>query len=382
MKHGQMRLLKNKITAKRQFVGDSIIGCIKAIDSTCNIASFYRDKTGPFLYAQQPFLLSRGKRSIAFFTNDSRRYALLPIYPHFNNDAQIERRIFFDSVVPRFFQQNQKNTSPACYKRGLWRMHRAFFGFRSSIESISENITFLISPSKAISFSIIGAILFGMISMSIIYRYFGQGAYADSQFLGLESVSSENKKENSSKNLFSYNELQNTHYIESELITSRFPIAEQKSKEEFEKIKENELFAENAKNMTRGYPIEKMLPYILEQDREVAAYLVAIAKKESNWGKRIPVLKGEDCFNYWGYRGIRENMGTNGHTCFDNPKDAVQTVAKRLTKLIQEEKMTTAKDLIVWKCGYSCSGHGKSDVNKWISDVALYYNKLKKTKNS
>lgn len=137
-----------------------------------------------------------------------------------------------------------------------------------------------------------------------------------------------------------------------------------------------EKYEESIREMVRGYPIEAMLPAILAQDRLTAAFLIGIAKKESNWGKRIPVLEGQDCFNYWGYRGIRRMMGSGGHTCFNSREDAVETVARRLEKLIQSEKLDTPEKMIVWKCGFSCEGHSRESVKKWISDVDMYFSQL------
>lgn len=130
------------------------------------------------------------------------------------------------------------------------------------------------------------------------------------------------------------------------------------------------------REMTKGYPIEDMAPYIARNDRQVAAFLVSIAKKESDWGKRVPHLNGRDCYNYWGYRGKSEEMGTGGHTCFKTRKEAVQTVAKRIKILSQENKLDTPPEMIVWKCGYDCSGHSQESVQKWISDVSFYFRKF------
>lgn len=129
--------------------------------------------------------------------------------------------------------------------------------------------------------------------------------------------------------------------------------------------------------MTAGYPIEEMAPLIAKQDKDVAAFLVSIAKKESNWGKRVPVLNGKDCFNYWGFREKREEMGTGGHTCFKDREDAVETVSARIDTLVNEYERDTPAEMIVWKCGYSCSGHSDGSVKKWISDVAFYFKKFK-----
>jgi hypothetical protein len=128
--------------------------------------------------------------------------------------------------------------------------------------------------------------------------------------------------------------------------------------------------------MVKGYPIEEMLPEIFAKDRVTAAFLIGIAKKESNWGKRHPVLDGQDCFNYWGYRGQRRLMGSGGHTCFNSRKDAVDTVATRIDKLVNSERLNTPAKLIVWKCGFSCEGHSRESVQKWIADVDAYYSEM------
>jgi hypothetical protein len=116
---------------------------------------------------------------------------------------------------------------------------------------------------------------------------------------------------------------------------------------------------------------------IARHDRRVAAFVIAIAKKESNWGKRVPTLDGKNCYNYWGFREQRERMGTGGHTCFDNPRDAVRSVSERIETLMYEYDRNTPQDMIVWKCGYSCDGHSEASVKKWIRDVDYYFRQLK-----
>jgi hypothetical protein len=135
-------------------------------------------------------------------------------------------------------------------------------------------------------------------------------------------------------------------------------------------------FEKKIKNLIKGHPMENMAYYISRKDKITASFLVAIAKKESNWGEHVPVLDGEDCYNYWGYRGIRDRMGSGGHTCFDSPKDAVDTVSKRLSYLIKEDGIDTPEEMVIWKCGRNCLSQNRSDVNKWIDDVDFYYNKL------
>lgn len=129
------------------------------------------------------------------------------------------------------------------------------------------------------------------------------------------------------------------------------------------------------KEATDGYPIEIMTKYIARQDEQVAAYLIAIAKKESNWGKRTPKLNGQECYNLWGFREKRDRMGSGGHTCFNNPKDAVESVSKRIKDLIEKDYNTPQK-MVVWKCGYNCDAHTSESVSKWIDDVEFYYNKF------
>lgn len=137
-----------------------------------------------------------------------------------------------------------------------------------------------------------------------------------------------------------------------------------------------EILENKIKEVVKGTPMEKMSSYISEKDEKTAAFLVGIAKKESNFGKRKPVLEGKDCFNYWGYRGIRERMGSGGHTCFDSPKDAVDTVSRRVTQIIERNDAESAKNMIVWKCGSSCESHSPESVSKWIRDVDFYVGKI------
>ncbi|XLQ20060.1 MAG: hypothetical protein ACKUBY_05780 [Candidatus Moraniibacteriota bacterium] len=130
----------------------------------------------------------------------------------------------------------------------------------------------------------------------------------------------------------------------------------------------------DVERMLEGYPMAEMAPYIATENREVAAFLVAIAKKESAWGKRTPKLNGQECYNYWGFRKKQERMGSGGHTCFDSPKDAVNTVARRIDDLI-DKGYDTPQKMVIWKCG-SCNGAARAGSAKWIQDVDLYYQKM------
>ncbi len=125
-----------------------------------------------------------------------------------------------------------------------------------------------------------------------------------------------------------------------------------------------------------GTPMEKMIKPISKQDKLVAAFLVGIALKESGLGKHAPVFNGKDCYNYWGYRGKRSKMGTGGHTCFDSPEDAIETVGKRLATLALEQNRNTPQKMLVWKCGNSCSKHNPAGVTKWVKDVSIYFDQI------
>lgn len=129
--------------------------------------------------------------------------------------------------------------------------------------------------------------------------------------------------------------------------------------------------------LVAGYPLEVMAPTISEYDRSVAALIVGIAKKESNWGKRVPRSSdGADCFNYWGFKGAGSRGMAMGHGCFGSPEEAVHAVGKRISELVAKRMTSEPKNMIVWKCGSSCATHSKESVEKWISDVTLYYQKI------
>jgi hypothetical protein len=131
------------------------------------------------------------------------------------------------------------------------------------------------------------------------------------------------------------------------------------------------------RDLTAGYPLEAMAPMIAEYDRSVAALIVGIAKKESDWGKHVPLDKdGADCFNYWGYKGAGTRGVAMGHGCFGSKEEAVMIVGNRLKQLVALRETSAPADMIIWKCGSSCQGHSDESVKKWINDVSLYYNRI------
>ena len=320
------------------------------------------------------------------------------------------------------------------------RIQNTYNAFASYRKSIGENFDFSInmSPVRMWQLSLTGAMIFGMISMSLIYRNLGQNALAKEDVERSLALVDEKKIAQVVDDTQESGDEENEEEVEREVVEEKeaksFDSAVKKVEKEIEKEeKESEVAVvaekksidsavkkvekaeeteesddsqeekdgnkENASvederavveevedeektledlayETVEGYPIEKMLPYILDQDPEVAKYLIAIAKQESAWGKRVPVLNGQDCYNYWGYRGIRKLMGSGGHTCFNSRKDAVETVGKRLKELIYDYDRGTADRLIVWKCGSSCAGHSQAGVDRWIGVVDTYYDKL------
>lgn len=258
----------------------------------------------------------------------------------------LDKKTFLEKVQSRSWREN-----------GL-RFFRLTELFIRRLKRLSSRFVPNLTPHKMLYGSIVGGVAFGMVTMAFMEHYFGPGVFARSeavpqviaevpvQIMTSAPASVENYDPN--QDIF-------------------FEYFGQVTKEKYE---------ESIRDMVKGYPIEAMLPYIFAQDRLTAAFLIGIAKKESNWGKRIPVLEGQDCFNYWGYRGVRRMMGSGGHTCFNSRQDAVKTVSTRLGKLIQSEKLDTPEKMIVWKCGFSCQGHSRESVKKWISDVDMYFSQL------
>jgi len=242
----------------------------------------------------------------------------------------------------------------------LWRLFRKGELYSRLLRRLVSRCIPDIAPHKLLYGSLVGGVAFGMVSMAFMEHFFGPGVFARSQDSAQETDASTTvaaDQEGADMKQADYNS-------ETDIF--------------FEYFNEttDAQYKETVQKMVKGYPIEGMLSYIFEQDRLTSAFLIGIAKKESNWGKRVPVLNGQDCFNYWGYRGVRRLMGTGGHTCFNSSKDAVDTVAKRLSTLIHSEKLDTPEKMIIWKCGFSCSGHSRESVKKWISDVDMYFKQL------
>lgn len=161
--------------------------------------------------------------------------------------------------------------------------------------------------------------------------------------------------------LFSFLSLQAAGHIQTS-----FPLADIS--------KEKVAFEKKIRNIVKGYPIEKMAPYISRKNKRVASFLVAIGKKESNWGRHSPKKNGRECFNYWGYRGP-ENPTDSGYSCFDSPQHAVNVVGGRIGELVAD-KIDTPKEMVMWKCGSTSCARRDRGAAKWIWDVGYYYQKI------
>jgi hypothetical protein len=146
-----------------------------------------------------------------------------------------------------------------------------------------------------------------------------------------------------------------------------------------DRVTQNDDLREAVRSLTEGYPIEMMASAISVYDRQVAGLIVGIAKKESNWGKRVPRdALGDDCFNYWGWKGAGTRGMAMGHGCFGSPEEAVAAVGNRITQLVDKKQTSEPQHMTVWKCGSSCATHSPESVRKWIADVDLYYRQIVK----
>ena len=131
----------------------------------------------------------------------------------------------------------------------------------------------------------------------------------------------------------------------------------------------------------KGKPMEDMAPFIAKQPRIVAAFIVGIAMKESKFGVYAPHdAAGNDCHNYWGYRGP-ENTTASGYSCFTSPEHAIQVIGKKINKLVAGG-ISNPAEMISWKCGSSCASHGAENVRKWIADVGVNFYKLNTKQSS
>ncbi len=303
--------------------------------------------------------IKRGRMK-KIFTGQSGRYLVFPAATAYRKVDSL----FFDSSQP---QPKYIYATFLVHGDVVWEeLKKKYSSWAGFIGDLASDSIPKVSLVRAWNVSIIGAVIFGMVTMTFIYRYLGESVSAkiDGE-KAKNSVQIESRKgEVLGAEDYAIEE------AETEFITRLI--------ETYDKNGKKNSLEKEIRAMVKGYPIESMIPEIAKQDRIVAAFLVAIAKKESSWGTRVPVYQGQDCYNYWGWRG-KNPIGSGGHTCFDSPEDAVETVAKRIAKLIDEHGRNTPEEMVVWKCGRDCEATGgQAAANKWISDVNLYFKKLNK----
>lgn len=133
-------------------------------------------------------------------------------------------------------------------------------------------------------------------------------------------------------------------------------------------------FAKKLYSIVGDAPIKEMVPFIAKRNERTAAFLVAIAKKESSFGEHAPSLNGQDCYNYWGYKGAGSRGTSMGYGCFASADEAIKIVGDRIDNLVDKKRNTPQNMVHTWKCGTSCAGDAGAP--SWVATVALYFNKI------
>ena len=317
-------------------------------------------------YRKASVLFSRKGRTESFFTSDSKLYYTpeeLRALERGEKIIWLTNRL--DSLAERAFGET-KAYPTVRESFGLVSLRRKYLNLREHLENLTEDSARGISMARMWNASIVASVIFGMLLMTMVYKYLGQGVSAQIEETKVAQLAEE------AKVLGVETEKDPSYEIDDATITRLFREYDSADDQEFQRQK----FEKEIREIVKGYPIEKMVPEIAKQDRIVAAFIVAIAKKESGWGVHVPVYQDQDCYNLWGWRG-KNPVGSGGHTCFDSPKDAVETVAKRIKFLVSNKKLDTPKKMIVWKCG-DCGWDTPQAMQSWINDVDLYFRKLNK----
>jgi len=311
-------------------------------------------------------LFSKGKLVNNFFTEDSKLYITPKEQALLRSGIELNRAPhkwdnISSRIVTKFVRYNPSATSLL-----LKSLEKRYEIFNDVTSEASRTILGQFSTAKLWNASIVGSILFGMVMMTFVYRYLGQGASAKQLDPVVDAVEQR---------------ISIAQPAVTAADTNNDAALFAKQVKQLEDARSAVSLEGEILDIVKGHPMEKMAPFIAKQDRTVAAFIVAIGNKESGYGEHVPVLNGKDCYNYWGYRGIRDRMGTGGHTCFDSPEDAVNTVAKRITTLVEEKGKDTPEKMVLWKCGNSCAATGgQAAANKWISDVRGVFDEFDKSK--
>lgn len=165
----------------------------------------------------------------------------------------------------------------------------------------------------------------------------------------------------------------NINPVKTKVCSVDNPVYQKDLKDNAEKKSDNGL-REDVAAIVKNTPMSAMTEAISQKSRPVAAFIVGIAMKESKFGVYSPKLAGRDCYNYWGFKGGGPTVA-GGYSCFSSPEQAIDAVGGKIEKMVAKGVHTPAQ-AISWKCGSSCAGHGAANVQKWISDVAINFNKI------
>ncbi|MFA5925898.1 MAG: hypothetical protein WC831_03095 [Parcubacteria group bacterium] len=292
------------------------------------------------------------------------------------------RREYFEAGLPRgFFELSEKN---ARIRRGCHVKYR--IKKLNSLDGLTGNKETSLTPQmsnwqrkSALSLFMLGNRKFyaclmimalAVFSISFLFqKKFGENAIArsngNSEIQGRVAGAMDAKNED-------IQDIEPLQLADEDVIISLLGKVEEKKHEAFEK---------EILRYIKGKPMEAMAPYIAQQPRIVAAFIVGIAMKESKFGVYAPHdASGQDCLNYWGYRGP-ENTTASGYSCFNSPEHAIQVIGKKINSLVAKG-ISNPAEMISWKCGSSCAGHGAENVRKWISDVGVNFYKINSKENS
>lgn len=343
----------------------------KTVDSFCRVDRAEK----PLDYSLARFARRYGRPSILFSPKYGRseKFSTESLYLHHVKSKQNPDWRSLDG-----FLRYEKKISLVWAIRNRLDIRQAviarYGSVREYFQDLFQNAFSEFSPVKMWNISIVGALLVGMFLMTSIYRYLGQDAgAATGQVPPNVKAQSQVLADSTQRVVPATPTISPAEQAALKEYVAKIMADYQKNpKQDQEKFLTKEMG-----KMVKGYPIEKMIPYIAKQDKIVAAFMVAIAKQESDWGVHVPVDKeGNDCFNYWGFTG-KDRVGTDGLTCFSSREDAVNTVASRLEELVSNEKVDTPdKMVVVWKCGYDCSWDSPKAVDQWVYAVNLYFQKL------
>jgi hypothetical protein len=294
------------------------------------------------------------------------------------------RREYFESGLPEgYFDLSDKS---ACIKKGCYvkykiRRFSALDGLTKTATAGTKNIPnwkeksilslFMLGNRKFYACLVILALV--TFSFSFFFQNkFGKDTVAsgeNGEFQGQVAGAMDSKVDGGQEELGNDGSLQ---LADADIIMSLLGKVEEK---------QHSVFQKEILGYIKGKPMESMSPYIAKQPRMVAAFIVGIAMKESKFGVYAPHdSSGHDCHNYWGYRGP-ENTTASGYSCFDSPEHAIQVVGKKIAKLVNQG-ISNPAEMISWKCGSSCAGHGAENVRKWIADVGVNFYKINRGSNS